>query len=81
MGVCVGVYPVLGQLCTINKVIHLPQKLFENLQPRRSSTDADADLTPVRTAPSSPASTPTLQLDSLVDLPLRLRLIQLFALQ
>lgn len=26
---------VLGQLCTINKVIHLPQKLFENLHETR----------------------------------------------
>lgn len=57
--VCVGVYPGLGQLCTINKVIHLPQKLFENLQPRLSST-AGTDLTPIRTAASSPASTQSL---------------------
>lgn len=38
--VCVGVLcPGLGQLCAINKVIHLPQKLFENLP---NSTDCDS---------------------------------------
>lgn len=39
-GVCLG----LGQLCTINKVIHLPQKLFENLH----------------SVPAGPNSTPAL---------------------